>query len=620
MRTRFSFRLLTIASLLFISSLSYSQTQSFRFAWLSDTHVGSPTGAADLSAAVEDINTLHGIAFVIVSGDIGEMGSDSQLVLAKSMLDSLKFPYYIIPGNHDAKWSESGCTEFKKLWKSDKFDFQYGGYRFVGLYEGPVMKMGDGHFAPEDMRWIDSVLTNLPDKDQPLILVTHYPVDNSIDNWYLMTNLLKHFNTQVVLVGHGHADLKMNFEGIPGVMGRSSLRARHPVGGYNIVDVRSDTMYFTVRNPGVGTEHLWDKVALGQRHYLPDTAKYPRPDFEVNRKYPDVRNVWTVNTGFTIASTPAVWKGHVIVGNSSGIVTSYSLKDGSKQWTFKTGATVYSTPYAANGLVVFGSSDDNVYCLDASSGAPVWKYKTREPIVGAPTVKGNVVYIGGSDSTFRAIDLRTGKLKWEYNGVDGFVETRPLVYDGKVIFGAWSTYLYALNTTDGSLAWKWSNWHPGLLYSPAACWPVASQGKVFIVAPDRYLTAIDAATGKTAWRTHRYHVRECIGISNDGSRVYARTMEDTVFAFSPTAASLSTDWVTDCRYGYDIDPSMPIEKDGVVFFGTQNGLVYAVQAKTGEILWVHRVGVTVVNTPVPLDAHRVVATDLNGRVMLIQAK
>ncbi len=97
MRTKLPFRFFTIALLLFVSTLSYSQTKPFRFAWLSDTHVGSPTGAADLSASVHDINTLHGIAFVIVSGDIGEMGSDAQLTLAKSMLDSLKFPYYIIP-------------------------------------------------------------------------------------------------------------------------------------------------------------------------------------------------------------------------------------------------------------------------------------------------------------------------------------------------------------------------------------------------------------------------------------------------------------------------------------------------------------------------------------------
>jgi outer membrane protein assembly factor BamB len=63
---------------------------------------------------------------------------------------------------------------------------------------------------------------------------------------------------------------------------------------------------------------------------------------------------------------------------------------------------------------------------------------------------------------------------------------------------------------------------------------------------------------------------------------------------------------------------MPIEKDGIVFFGTKNGLVIALDGKTGNLLWKHRVGETIVHTPVPLDARRVVVSDLDGRVVLIE--
>ena len=93
-----------VAFFLLIWSNGFSQTRPFRFAWLSDTHVGSTTGTADLGASVRDINTLDSIAFVILSGDITEMGFDAQLEQAKAILDSLKKPYYIIPGNHDTKW------------------------------------------------------------------------------------------------------------------------------------------------------------------------------------------------------------------------------------------------------------------------------------------------------------------------------------------------------------------------------------------------------------------------------------------------------------------------------------------------------------------------------------
>ncbi|MEA3431600.1 MAG: PQQ-binding-like beta-propeller repeat protein, partial [candidate division WOR-3 bacterium] len=264
-------------------------------------------------------------------------------------------------------------------------------------------------------------------------------------------------------------------------------------------------------------------------------------------------------------------------------------------------------------------SDRNIYCINITDGKLFWKLTTQAPVVAAPRIKDGVVFIGGSDGKFRAINLDTGELLWEFNEVGGFVETKPLIYQEKVIFGAWDTFLYALNIKDGSLAWKWSNDRPGVLYSPAACWPVASNNKVFIVAPDRFMTAIDAGTGKTVWRSNLHQVREAIGISEDGSSVYARCMTDTLLAFSSSSSTPRLLWFTPCGYGYDIDPSMPMEKDGFVFFGTKNGLVLALDAQTGAVKWQYRVGVALVNTVAPIGANRVVVSDMDGRVMMIES-
>ncbi len=612
------FRISICSVLFFLTSLVFGQTKPFRFAWLSDTHVGSSTGAADLSNSVHDINAMTDIAFVVLSGDISEMGFDAQLDLANTILDSLKKPYHIIPGNHDTKWSPSGCTKFTSLWGKDRFVFEYGGYRFLGMHEGPIMKMGDGHLPPEDLRWLDSVLTSLPDKHQPLFFVTHYPLDPGIDNWYAITDRLKHFNTQAVLVGHEHRNRIGDFEGIPGVVMQSNLRDHRPTGAFTLVDVGTDSVVFSEHTSGTATQKRWHALPLGTRDFARDTISYQRPEFSINEKYPVVKAPWTVKAGYTIASTPSLWAGRAIVGNSSGSVVCYSLRDGSMLWSFKTGGAVYSTPDAADGRVVIGSSDRTIYCLDAGTGTLAWKVSTGAPVVAAATISDGVVYIGASDGVFRAIELSTGKVKWVFTGVGGFVETKPLVYEGKVVFGAWDTFLYALNASNGSLAWKWTNGNTGVLYSPAACWPVAAGGKIFIVAPDRFMTAIDAETGKTIWRSKRYQVRECVGISEDGQRVYARCMTDTVVAFSSTAPTQTVVWATACGYGYDIDPSMPIERYGKVVFGTKNGLVYGLEAISGKILWIHRVGVTIVNTPMIADSHRLLVSDLDGSLTLLE--
>jgi outer membrane protein assembly factor BamB len=596
-----------------------AETAPFRFAWLSDTHVGSTTGEQDLRAAVRDINSLTGLSFVVLSGDVTEYGSREQLRLAKELLDGLKIPCHAIPGNHDTKWSESGATDFLRLWQQDRFVFEQGGFRFIGMHQGPLMKMGDGHWAPQDVRWLQDTLKNLP-KDQPIIFITHYPIDDGIANWYVVLDLLKQYNTQGVLCGHGHANHHYLFEGIPGVMGRSNLRVRAPVGAFNLVEINDGTMTVSERAIGQPTKSPWHSVVLKKHDYASDTNQYPRPDFSVNSRYPSVRTLWTYDAGYTIASTPALWKDLAIVGDASGKVCALSLKSGEVQWTFKTQNAVYSTPDVSGDLVVFASTDGNVYALKAANGKEIWRRTTGRPIVASPRIAEGMVYLGSSEGNFRALDLASGKPLWQFDGLAGFVETKPLVYDGKVIFGAWDQHLYALDAKTGKLAWKWKGDRPGTLLSPAACWPVAANGKVFIVAPDRKLTALDARTGEQIWRTGACAVRESIGLSQDQTRFYVRAMNDFFAAFSTSASHPDKVWELNAGFGYDINSAMLVEQDGVVFYGTKNDLLFALDARTGAIKWEHKLGTGVMNTVLPLSSTQVLTTDFDGKVALIEAK
>jgi 3',5'-cyclic AMP phosphodiesterase CpdA len=65
-------------NLLFFSA--DAQWKPFRFAFLSDTHIGSPNGGAeeDLRRTVADINQMTDIDFVVITGDITELGTDAR--------------------------------------------------------------------------------------------------------------------------------------------------------------------------------------------------------------------------------------------------------------------------------------------------------------------------------------------------------------------------------------------------------------------------------------------------------------------------------------------------------------------------------------------------------------
>lgn len=595
-----------------------TKPDSFHFAWLTDTHVGGRTGKEDLRLAVADVNELTDIDFVIISGDITEYDIGGWLDTAYAILSRLRLPYYIIPGNHDTKWSASGTRKFASLFGEDHFNFEFNGIRFIGFDQGPLLRMGDGYVTPDKLRWLKQTLESMEDSDQPIFIVNHYPLDESVSNWFEVVALIKPYNIQAILHGHGHRNRLTDYEGIPGVMSRSLLRGRDESGGYTVVTVRPDSVLFQERRLD-GTNHApWTALPLRTHNWLTDSTQYQRHDFSVNQEYPGVRPVWIRKTGWAIAGSPAVGRNIVVVANASGAMQAYSLTDGEPVWRFQTGQAIYSAAVINKGRVVITSTDSCIYCLNEQNGLLQWRFQTTAPLVSVPALEKRRIYVGASDGKFRCLNLKTGKLIWEYDGVPGYVEAKPCIYQNLVIFGAWDEHLYALDKKTGRMRWKWADGLRGILYSPAAVCPVATMDKVFIAAPDRYLSCISTAAGSTLWRSKQFKVRETIGISEDQSVVFARTMWDTVIAIDPAAERLQPLWVANAGYGYDIDPSMPVEKEGTLFFGTKDGYIYALNAETGETIGIHRLSVALINTVVPLDGRRVVATAMDGTVALLR--
>lgn len=597
--------------------------QPFKFAHISDTHIGSSaTAAEDLERTVRDINAQPDIAFVIHSGDVTEFGSDLELREAKSILSQLNKPLYIVPGNHDTKWSESGCNSFKAIFGAERFVFDFAGYRFLGCSSGPNMRMAPGLVPREDLVWMDSIMSATP-ANQPIIFVNHYPLDEGLANWYQVLDILKKRNTQVALCGHGHRNKHIDAAGIPNVMGRSNLRAKDPVGGYNLVSVQFDTLYYAERRPlkaqtpeGIQvieaegeTLPAWNKVFLYKHRY--ENFDRPQPDFSINDKFSQVKTIWKFQDKSDIGTAIVANTELALYGNSAGQVRALEVKTGKQLWQFTTRGKVFSTPALAADRVVVASTDSNVYCLNLKTGKALWKIKTGKSIVASPLINGETVYVGASDGKFRALSLKDGKQLWSFNGVVGFVESTPCADAERVYFGDWGTFFYALDKKTGKFLWRWNNGQTSRLYSPAACLPVLADGKVFIAAPDRYFTALDAATGKELWRSNYARGRESIGISSDKQELYSKTMQDSLVVFDLKGEKL---WTLDLKFGYEIGPSPTVEKGGIIYIATDKGVIYAVDRSKQQLLWSHKLSNALVNNVFPLGNGEVLTTTMDGWV------
>jgi outer membrane protein assembly factor BamB/predicted phosphodiesterase len=614
-KTKIPAQLLCLLVLMTSASLSL-QAQTFRYAFVTDTHVGSPTGEEDLRRTVADINKEKGIDFIVLTGDVTEMGTAQEIKLAKEILSSLTKPLYIIPGNHDTGWSESGGVDFIREFGNDKFTFDHYGYRFIACASGPYVRMSDGHIPRDATVWLDKVLKNTP-KNMPVIFINHYPVDNSLDNWYEATDRIKKYNIQYAICGHGHANKALNFEGVQATMGRSNLRAKDSIGGYNIVTMTKDSVFFATKKPGIEIEKAWRKFAL-QKFSPPASDAFERPSYAVNKTYPQVKQAWTYHSAANVVSTPATDGKIVVAGNAIGEIEALSLKDGKKKWTFKTNGAIYSSPVIHSGLAILGSGDGHIYALALGTGKLAWKYACKAAVLGSPVVENGHVFIGASDHSFRALEVKTGKLLWSFDEVEGSIVDLPLIYKDKIIFGSWGRHLYALNKNDGTLLWKWDNGNANRMFSPAMCTPVAVNDVVYIAAPDRVLTAIDVNNGAALWRNKEATVRESIGISEDQSLIFGKTMNDEVVAYKAQATDGGILWRLNLHFGYEHVPSMLIAKDGAVFFGTKNGTVYSFDPVKQTENWSHKIDNSMVNTVNVINKDTILAATMDGIITLIK--
>lgn len=615
-------------SLICLLAATLCQAESFRFAQLTDLHLSEarPESTEDLLRSIEAINALKDVDFVLVTGDISDTGDRRSLEHAKSLLAHLNKPYHIVMGNHETKWSASGCTAWSHVFGYEHEAFTHKGVHFLSFNTGPLMRMAYGHVVTQDLLWLKKCLDAYP-KDEPVIIVTHYPLlDGDVDNWYQATDLLRRYNVRLCLGGHYHRTGFFSYDGIPGLLMRSCLRDENGHPGFGLYQVTDDKIHAMECNVGgetrpVASVAMQGDIVDAQGNVLDAYGHCTHyPDTTCNVEYPNVRALWMRQGLASIYASPAYSDGRVFVGDDAGFVSAINARNGKLLWKEPTGARIVGSPATKDNLVIVPSADGRIYAFHAKNGKLRWTVKAEEPVLGAIRIVGDTIFVGASDHKMRALDLRTGKELWTYNDVEGYIETLPLVTDEMVIFGAWDRTLYALKRKDGSLRWKWQVPHPGIMYSPAAVWPVMAQGKVFVADPERALTALDAQSGKMLWRTYQSQVRESIGMSTDGMRLYAKTMNDSVVCYSTTSNIPQQLWATNVGFGYEHAPSMLIERDGIVYGGTRGGIMYALEGKSGRLLWKHRVGSSLINTVIPIEDGQLLFTSSDGTIGILKSQ
>ncbi len=601
------FRSVMILFILFISIIS--SAAPLRIAVLSDIHV-SPGNAAEtkLRETVDEINASDA-DLVVVTGDLTNRGSSAELQAVRTVLDGLKKPYHAIPGNHETNWSDNAARTFPELFGSDRFALRRNDVVLIGLSTGPYLKMGDGHVRAEDVTFLKKSLARLAADGAPVLLFMHYPLSPELSNPEEITAALAPYRVAAVIGGHTHV-LKRRM-----IHGYDSIVCRH------FHDRRKETGYVELEVENGRVEAREKLLGDPERRPVPDGEPVPVPDAEPVRPLPDGVTVEILRRDPASVFSSAAGDGkRLFYTTSDGRLAAVGADDGKLHWERKLAPALYSTPAVAKGIVLAGSIDNRLIGVDAADGKIRWEIPVSAPVTGSGTAADGSFFCGGGARDFLRIEPETGRVIWKSSPASGTFQAPPAVEGGLVATGAWDTRLYALSAADGNLRWSWSNGNSQVLFSPGNVIPAITTKQVVIVAPDRFMTALDRETGKPVWRDRSFKFRESLGRSADGGTIYAKTMDGELVAVAADRPEFTPLWKRDLGIGYEHAPCPILESENIVYAGSRRGVISAVRASDGELLWSFKAGSSAVNGFTAGKAGDVYFTLIEGAIGRIRRK
>ncbi len=269
----------------------------------------------------------------------------------------------------------------------------------------------------------------------------------------------------------------------------------------------------------------------------------------------------------------------VYFGSSDGNLYALNAHTGKKKWAFKTNGIIHTSPALYQGKVYFGSWDTYLYALDARSGKLQWKFKTGvqpvyhllEGIQSSPVCAGGLAYFGSRDGFFYALDATTGKQAWKYGADNSWVLTTAAIKDGKVYIGTSDTYLFlAFDAKTGKEKFRYKT--TGYVYSS----PAISGNVAFFGDFTGILSAIDLGSGKLKDKfTTDSRTKNASKVLNAKGNI------DFNYLTKGKDLSLYATTVYGMDKLYTLGPivSSPAISNSVIYFGTADGYLYAVNLK-----------------------------------------
>lgn len=282
----------------------------------------------------------------------------------------------------------------------------------------------------------------------------------------------------------------------------------------------------------------------------------------------------------------ACWAGNAHAQSGSGALI----------WEFRTGGPIWSSPSYRDNILYFGSDDGKVYALDTVTQKPKWTYQTGGKVRSAAALSEDRLYIASDDGFLYALDREAGRELWRFdmkasdlrrrppskdNPYFDFLQSSPLVHQGKVYIGSLNGAVFAVDAESGNQVWSLGTGEA------IRSTPVIGNGKLYFGSWDDHLYAVSLPSHEFAWRSDSGGVIQ--STPSIGSNVVViGTRAGRLIAYDPETGAEK--WRHDYPDGSWVESSA-VHDDGRFYVGSSDALKISAFAADGSgEIWNFRTG------------------------------
>lgn len=307
----------------------------------------------------------------------------------------------------------------------------------------------------------------------------------------------------------------------------------------------------------------------------------------------------------------------VVVAAEPDAVVALDPADGREVWRFGPGDRLWADTVMVVGDGVFvGSAGGQALFLDGATGEVRWQVDLQQAddptqagleARGRPAVAGNTLYVPTAGVGSRAItvnpklraplvalDLATGQERWR-TPTANYILRSPVVdraaetvyvggvrqAEGDVDEGGQQS-IYALSTADGRVQWVYDSLD-GLTKS---LW--AGEDRLVFVAYRDFIVGVDAESGQEVWRVNSGNwVQSLTALpladAGNGPAIAFGSANGFLNLLRPSDGGEL--WRFDLPGTFNYPMGNAVESGGVIYFITQQGDLYALEAASGRLRW-----------------------------------